>query len=81
MTETEIETAAPAVTPVTPRLAHSELGQVTRSAKVWSNSPRNNLVMTIPKDVSELTGIGVGDTVLVTGMADGRITVVRADNA
>lgn len=38
-----------------------------------------NVVMSIPKDVMELTGIKAGDSLLVTGYADGTIRVVKAD--
>lgn len=53
---------------------------VTRSATIWRNSYRDKcLIMAIPVDVSELTGLRAGDKLLVTGSADGTVRVVKAD--
>ena len=54
---------------------------VTRTAKVWRNDPkRGSMVMALPKDVVELVGLKSGDAVIVTGNADGTMTIVRADS-
>jgi hypothetical protein len=77
MSKTTSPAPKPLATPSTP-VPYPDI-TVTRSAKVWQNGSRSNVVMTIPKDVLELTGIKVGDGVLVTGYSDGTIRVAKAD--
>jgi len=53
---------------------------VTRSVKVWRSSYKTNmLLMSIPIDVAELTGIKDGDMLLIKANAEGQMMIVKAD--
>ena len=44
--------------------------KVTRLVKTWL-AHRGNMLMTVPKDIAELAGVGAGSELMVIGTKDG----------